>query len=106
MTQQNSSEKMANRIYRITSTLPWISLKEDFTANLLADNQVNQLNFNEKEFMLRYERNVNAILGLLPTFQSQIFDLKRAVSLMQENLNELGLIHEFDEELGLIGEAY
>lgn len=56
--------------------------------------------------MLRYERNVTAILGLLPALQSQIYDLKRAYCSMEENLNELGLFYESDEDLALVGEAF
>jgi hypothetical protein len=98
--------KMSNGIYRITSTLPKISLKEDYTANLLADKQINQLNFNEKEYVLRYEKNITAILGLLGKFHSQIYDLKSAYGQMQENLLGLSEVHEEDEELNLMRDAY
>ena len=55
MSSYYEKQKMANGVYRITSTKPKISLKEDFTADLLDDKNITMLNFNEKEFVLRYD---------------------------------------------------
>ena len=56
---------MNNGVYRITSTVPKISLKEDFTADLLNDKNITMLNFNEKEFVLRYDQNINCMNNLI-----------------------------------------
>ena len=58
-------QKMSNGVYRITTTKPKISLKEDFTADLLDDKNITMLNFNEKEFVLRYDQNINCMLSFI-----------------------------------------
>ena len=106
MNSYYNKEKMSNGIYRITSTLPKISLKEDFTANLLDDKHVNQMNFNEREYVTIYDRNVSGILRVLSKFQSQIYDLKRAYGHMEDNLAGLSEVFDADEELSMISDTF
>lgn len=60
MSSHYNKIKIKNGIYRISSSKPQISIKEDFTVNLLSDDAIvkNQINFNEKMFFQKYDTKV------------------------------------------------
>lgn len=108
MSSYYNREKMNNGIYRIASTLPQISIKEDFTANLLSDDAVvkHQINFNEKMFYQKYEKKVTSLLDMCPKLFSEIEDLRVKFNSMHDHLTKLGEMFVIDDDLYVQGEVF
>lgn len=63
---------MTNNIYRVTSYKDRINAQRDFEGQYFIDEKVerdSKKKFDEKQYVLRYEQKIMAILNILPKFK-------------------------------------
>lgn len=62
--------------------------------------------FDEKQYVLRYEQKLSAVLALLPRFQQQIDELKDSYTMMLGSLSHLSQIYQDDQAMLIMLRVY
>ena len=91
-----NKDKIANQVFRVTYYKERYSLQKDFVDTLQARKEgksMTQMNFDEKEYLLRYDQQVVAMNNLLAKFKTQLEDLHASNGSMRDNLKEIAKLY-------------
>ena len=101
-----SKDNMKNNIYRVSSFNHRIDLQEDFSDSLLDLDIGSPVNFDEKQFVVKYDQIIQGLMLEMPKMLNQIEELKEQYMLMQGSLSLLSQNYQDDPSFIVLLEIY